>query len=474
MRFLLAVLACLFVSAALCGAILGATVWSGTVELPGGQKLDFTVELERDSGTISIPLQGAKDLPLSDVSVTEKELRFAIRAAGAAWEMHVSDDGRTATGVLRQGGEFKTTMRRHAPDEPAVKELVRPQEPKPPFPYETLEVTVENTAAKVKLAGTLVLPAREGRFPCVVLVTGSGPQDRDETLLGHKPFLVLADHLARHGIASLRYDDRGTAKSTGSFAKATSDDFASDALAAVQFLKARAEILPDRIGVVGHSEGGVVAPMCAAQSRDVAFIVLLAGTGLPGAELLPLQGKLISLAGGASVADAEKGAKLNAEIYQLVLAGKSRSELADHLRKVLLEELRADPEQKDLPAEELAKQADQAAEAQARELTSPWFRRFLALDPRDHLAKVACPVLALNGEKDLQVPPKENLSRIDATLKAAGNPDVTVVELPSLNHLFQTCTTGSPSEYGALEETFSPVALELVSTWIRKHTTTVR
>src|SRR5258706_3507588 len=263
--------------------------WTGTVELPATMKLDFSVELGKDSGTISIPLQGVKDLPLAGVSVTDKELKFSIQEAGAVWELKVSDDGKSATGVLKQGAEFKTTMKRLAPGESASKELKRPQEPKPPFPYETLEVSFENKPAGATLAGTLTLPKGSGPFPCVVMVTGSGPQDRDEALLGHRPFLGIADHLTRHGIAALRYHDRGVAKSTGTFATATSDDFAEDALAAIAFLKTRKEGDAKKLGIAGHSEGGLIAPICAAKSKDVAFIVLLAGTGISGAELLPIQ-----------------------------------------------------------------------------------------------------------------------------------------------------------------------------------------
>ncbi len=444
--------------------------WTGTVELPGGMKLDFSVELGKDSGTISIPLQGAKDLLLSGVSVTDKELKFGIASAGAAWEMKVSDDGKSATGVLKQGAEFKTTMKRLAAGESAAKELKRPQEPKAPFPYEALEVSFENKSAGATFAGTLTLPKGNGPFPCVVMVTGSGPQDRDEALLGHRPFLVIADHLTRHGIAVLRYDDRGVAKSTGKFATATSDDFADDALAAVEFLKTRKEVDAKKIGIVGHSEGGLIAPICAAKSKEVAFIVLLAGTGISGAELLPIQSKLISIATGTPAADAERQAKTSSEIFALIIAGKTEAELKAAIRAAVLEELRLEPETKDLPEAELNKKADQMVAEQAAEILNPWFKRFLALDPRENLKKVTCPVLALNGEKDLQVPPKQNLPQIEKALKDSGNKDVTTIEFPGLNHLFQNCKTGSPTEYAEIEETFAPVALEAVTNWIRKRT----
>jgi pimeloyl-ACP methyl ester carboxylesterase len=470
-RLMLAILLSLWMSPfAPAHAIEDPVVWTGVVELPDGTKLEFSVELTKDSGTITIPVQRAKDLPLSDVAVTDKELKFGIRTAGATWELKVAADGQSAEGVLKQGGEFKTTMKRLAAGAVPLKELNRPQEAKPPFPYETFEVQVENKPANVTLAGTLSVPQGKGPFPCAVMVTGSGAQNRDEALLGHRPFFVIADYLTRHGIAVLRYDDRGFAKSSGTFATATSDDFAEDALAAVEFLKSRKEVDAKKIGIVGHSEGGVIAPMCAAKSKDVAFIVLLAGTGMTGAELLPLQTKLIGMSAGVSAAEAEIQAQEAAKLYAMMLAGKSDAELKEGIRVTALRQLKVAPETKDLSEEELKKKADEIVAQQAGEVLSPWFKRFIGLDPREYLKKVSCPVLAVNGEKDLQVPPKENLANIEKTLKAAGNKDVTVIEFPGMNHLFQTCKTGSPSEYGTIEETFSPIALEAVTSWIRKRT----
>ncbi len=444
--------------------------WTGAVELPGGMKLEFSVDLKKNTGTISIPMQGVKDLALSDVAATDKELRFSIKAAGAVWELAVAPDGTTASGVLKQGGEFKTTMKRLAAGESASKELKRPQHPKPPYPYETIEVYFENKAAGATLAGTLSLPRGTGPFPCAVLVSGSGPQDRDEDLLGHKPFLVLADHLTRHGVAVLRYDDRGTAKSTGDFATSTSDDFADDALAGVEFLRTRGEIDPKRIGIIGHSEGGLIAPIVAGKSKDVSFIVLLAGTGISGAELLPIQSKLISIASGTDPAEAEVQSAESRQILAMIPAGKSREEVTAAIRAAGIRQLRVEKQTKDLPQEAIEAKADEIAAQQAEQLFNPWFKRFLAMDPRENLKNVTCPVLAVCGEKDLQVPPKDNLPHIERALKNAGNNDVTIVEFPGLNHLFQTCKTGSPSEYAEIEETFAPTALDTITGWIRKRT----
>ena len=447
--------------------------WEGSVELPGGIKLNFEVALDKDSagwgGTISIPQQAAKDLALSDVSVGET-IKFTLKVpnpgANAVWEFTPAADGKTAEGTLKQmGQEFKSTMKALAAGE-AAKGMNRPQEPNPPFPYKTEEVSIKVEKGGHSLAGVLSIPEGKGPFPGVILVSGSGPQDRDEQLLGHKPFLVLGDHLTRKGIAVLRYDDRGVGKSTGDFAAGTSDDFADDALAAVTFLAGRPEINPKQVGIIGHSEGGLIAPMVAAASPVPTFIVLLAGPGMPGADLLVLQGRLISEASGAKPEDAARNAEASRTIMQMFRDNKPDDEIRAALLKILQAELALEPTTKDKPAEERTKLANETATQQMMTMSSPWMRRFLQIDPTVALRKVKVPVLALNGEKDLQVPPKENLAGIASALKAAGNTSVTTKELPGHNHLFQTSKTGAPSEYADLEETFAPAALEAVTAWI--------
>jgi uncharacterized protein len=269
--------------------------------------------------------------------------------------------------------------------------------------------------------------------------------------MGHKPFLLLSDYLTRKGIAVLRADDRGVGKSTGKFAGGTTADFATDAEAGVAFLKTRSEVDPHKIGLVGHSEGGVIAPMVAARSPDVAFIVMLAGSGVPGDEILPEQTLLIVEASGKSQQEAEKDSAREREIVTLAEQEQDDSILEKKLR------------------EQAAGQVPEAQlEAEIKMLTSPWFRYFLTYDPATALRKVTCPVLAINGEKDLQVPPKQNLPAIRKALDEAGNKHFEVDELPGLNHLFQTAKTGAPSEYAEIEETISPVALEKIASWILK------
>jgi uncharacterized protein len=445
--------------------------WEGSVELPGGMKLDFSVALTAAGGTISIPMQGVKDLALSDVTIGESmgfTLPLGSEKANAVWSFTLTANGDLAKGTLNQmGQEFASTLKRLGAGETA-KGMNRPQEPKPPFPYASEDVTITVADGGHTLAGTLTIPAGKGPFPAVILVSGSGPQDRDEQLMGHKPFLVIADHLTRNGAAVLRYDDRGVGKSTGDFQAGTSDDFAVDALAAVTFLAKRGEVDPARVGIVGHSEGGLIAPMVAATSDVPRFIVLLAGPGMPSVDLLVLQGRLIAEAGGMSPEEAKRTSDMSASILAMVAANKPEDEVKKALREAVEAELKASPEHKDKTAEELATLTDQSMTQQWRMINSPWMKRFLAIDPREALRKVTVPVLAVNGGKDLQVPPKENLAGIAEALKEAGNAKVTTLELPGLNHLFQTSATGSPSEYATIEETFAPAALDAVTAWILK------
>jgi pimeloyl-ACP methyl ester carboxylesterase len=369
----------------------------------------------------------------------------------------------TLRGEWTQGpGTLPLTMVRGAD---AGMVLRRPQLPRPPFPYREEQVAVQSVPG-VRLAGTLTLPPGAGPHPAVLLVTGSGPQDRDETLLGHKPFLVLADYLTRRGIAVLRLDDRGTGASTGTFATSTSDDFAQDAAAAVRWLRARPEVADDRVGIVGHSEGGLIAPLVASRTPEVAFVVLLAGPGTTGAEVLVAQGALISRAGGDPEREIERTSALQRELFAAIAATADSAVLHAQLREI------ARRFQASLTPEERARPdaSDATFAAAINTLISPWYRWFLRYDPAPALRATRVPVLALNGALDMQVPADENLAAIQRALRAGGNRDATVEKLPGLNHLFQTARTGAPSEYAEIEETFSPAALQRIGDWIVRHT----
>ena len=341
----------------------------------------------------------------------------------------------------------------------------RPQEPKRPFPYVEEEVTYENRPAGVKFAGTFTRPRGTGPFAAVLLITGSGPQDRDEAVFGHRPFLVLADYLTRRGVGVLRVDDRGVGGSTGNTMEATSEELAADVLAGLEFLKKRADVNPRRIGLIGHSEGGLIAPFVAVRSPDVAFIVMMAGPGLSGEEILYRQGAALLKSTGADERKLARQRSLQERLFTVVKRETDRARAEKALREVIREESAK------LSDEEKKGMGDLAAvaEGQLDMVLSPWFRFFLMYDPRPTLMKVRCPVLAVNGEKDVQVLPRENLAAIGEALKAAGNKDYTVKELPGLNHLFQTCRTGALAEYSEIEETIAPAALEVIGDWVVKH-----
>ena len=326
-------------------------------------------------------------------------------------------------------------------------EVRRPQNPVKPYPYRAEDLQYANPGAGIKLAATLTIPPGKGPFPAVVLITGSGQQDRDESLLGHKPFLVLSDYLTRKGIAVLRSDDRGAGGSGGDFAIATTADFATDTEAAVAYLKTRPEVDPHRIGLIGHSEGGVIAPMVAARNGDIAFIVMMAGTGVPGDRIVAAQVVAGAEAAGMDHESAAKAGEQERRVLDLV----EHETDPGALRRKLGAELGLPPAQID---------------AAYRQLTSPWYRYFLTYDPAPALRKVACPVLALDGEKDTQVPAKLNLPAIRQALEDGGNRHFEVDELPGLNHLFQHAKTGAFSEYSQIEETIAPEALEKMAAWI--------
>lgn len=442
-------------------------IWQGALDV-GGIKLRLVLRVSKNpDGSLQATLdsidQGAMNLPVDSIVIENKIMRFTMKSISGSYEGTLSADGSEVIGTWTQSGQSLPLAFKRVTDVVQAPTLKRPQEPKKPYPYREEEVVFENPEAKIQLAGTLTLPNEQGPFPAVVLISGSGQQDRDETVFGHRPFLVLADYLTRQGIAVLRYDDRGFGKSTGDPTHATSADFAMDALAAVRYLQTRREIDSKKIGLIGHSEGGMIAPMVAVQAPDeIAFIVLLAGLGVTGEELLLLQQELILHALGISAEIIARNRALQQQVFAAVREQPDNLEAEKKLRALLLGELSrlSEEEQRVLGFSEAM------IEAQIKQILSPWFRYFLTYDPRPTLMQVRCPVLALNGEKDLQVPPSQNLPEIVKALEAGGNSDYAVVKLANLNHLFQTSTTGSLSEYAQIEETFAPRALRVVSDWI--------
>jgi pimeloyl-ACP methyl ester carboxylesterase len=443
--------------------------WEGKLKVTGGIELRLVLKVEKGKdgvlkAALASPDQGANNIPINAIGLKDDALSFESKIIGAKFTGKRNKDGTAFEGRFEQGGlKLPLTLKKTE----KLSQAVRPQTPKPPFPYRAEDVSYENPSGGVKLAGTLTLPPGRGPFPAVVLLTGSGAQDRDETILGHKPFLVLADDLTRRGIAVLRVDDRGVGGSTGSIKSSTSEDFAGDVLSGVAFLKGRKEIEPGKIGLIGHSEGGLIAPIAAARSKDIAFIVLMAGTGLPGAEILEAQARLILKANGASETELKGNGELQKRLIDIIVREKDEKAARVKLAAAVKDVLAAMPESE---KKALGDAAGELSEAALSQFNNAWFRYFLTYDPRPTLRAVRCPVLAINGAKDLQVPSKENLAEIDKALKAGGNRDVRMVELAGLNHLFQPCKTGSPSEYASIETTIAPEALRTIGDWIVERT----
>jgi hypothetical protein len=468
MKKIITVFFCLFLLFSASTSAQGNNIvgnWLGKL-MVSGISLRIEIQISKDSAAnykafLKSPDQVADmTFPAELVTFINDSIKIGFDALKGFYSGKVKSDT-SIDGTWSQGGkDFSLPLSRVE----KLVEIIRPQNPRKPYPYKEEEVNVINKEAGVTLAGTFTHPEIGNNFPAVILITGSGAQNRDEELLGHKPFLILSDYLTRQGIAVLRCDDRGFGKSTGNFSSATTKDFATDILACVEYLKTRSDVDKKHIGLIGHSEGGLIAPMVAVKSKDVSFIVMMAGPGICGEKILELQSKLIAKAGGETDEKINKSVTLSKKLYKIVKEEKDSSVAAVKLKKVMDEFYNSMSEdEKKLPGN-----SHENLTGQVRELLTPWFKFFLSFDPKDNLSKLRIPILALNGEKDLQVPPKENLAAIEAALKKAGNKDFMIMEFPNLNHLFQTSETGAPSEYNKIEETMAPVALFTISEWILK------
>ncbi len=432
--------------------------WDGTLQPAPNMQLRLAFHIKSGPhgtlGTFDSIDQQAMGLGISGIAHDGPQVRFDMKVLNASFQGTLDASGQTITGQWSQLGANMALVLKLRPKGEVQATLNRPQTPVKPYPYREEEVAYDSTSG-VRLAGTLTLPRGTGPFPAVVLVAGSGPNTRNEPILGHQLFLVLADHLTRHGIAVLRYDKRGTGASTGSYISATTSDFAADAGASLTYLRGRQEIDRRHVGLIGHSEGGLIAPMVAARDPNADFIVMLAGPGVDGAAVLTEQGRLITKAMGLPDSAVEEGSALRSQMIAIVRSETNHDVAAQKLRTLLAAYAKAHQ----LP--------DAVVDMQVNQVNSEWFRFFFNYDPAPTLRQVKCPVLALFGSKDLQVPPGQNLEAVRTAL--AGNRDAEIEEIPNLNHLFQTATTGSPTEYGRIEETMASVALETVTTWIQSH-----
>ena len=432
--------------------------WNGKLSLPTGS-LTICFNLQKTeqgyTSTCDSPDQGVKGIPTESTLFKDSVLTIQIPNIHASYKGKLGADNKIY-GNFTQGIPLKLDL-----EKGESAKMNRPQEPQPPFPYRSEEVTVRNERDGINLAGTLTLPEKGTKFPAVVMVTGSGAQNRDEEIMGHKPFFVIADYLTRNGIAVLRCDDRGTAASQGTHATATNEDFATDTEAMVNYLRSRKEINAKKIGIIGHSAGGIIAFIVAKKDPSIAFVVSLAGAGVRGDSLMLKQVELISKSQGMPDA-VWQGMKPSIRNRYAIL------QQTDKTPEELQKELYADVTKTMSPEQLKDLNTIQQLSAQISSMTSPWYLHFMRYDPAQDLKKLKCPVLALNGEKDIQVDAAMNLTAIQERITGNGNKNVTVKAYPKLNHLFQTCEKGTLAEYGQLEETINPEVLKDIIEWIRK------
>jgi hypothetical protein len=446
-KFNIAVLLAFFVVQTANAQIEG--YWKGKLSL-GPQQLEMAFDIKATengySATLDVPAQGAFDMPVDETVFQDNRLQMTMSAMGASY-----------SGALKEGiieGEFSQrgmTFPLNLEKGEKEAQKARPQDPQPPFDYRVEDVKFTNEKDGIELAGTLTLPKQSGKHPAVVLVSGSGQQNRDEELMNHRPFWVIADYLTKQGIAVLRYDDRGMGESGGTFGGATSLDFSNDAEAAFDYLRNRKEIDPSRIGILGHSEGGIINFMVAARRPEVAFLVSLAGPAVNGIEVLKEQQKAILRASGMTEEAVQFSSNANAQMFDIIEASSNREE-ADTLLRQLVKGWGYN--------EELTEQT-------VGELVSPWMYYFLKYDPTEAIIKVKCPALLLNGSKDLQVLASQNFPAYEKIIAEHGKTNLILREMPDLNHLFQHCETGSPNEYVTIDETISPEVLEAIVEFVK-------
>lgn len=437
--------------------------WHGVLNVGTEIRIVFNLSLNEDlswNATLDSPDQGAMDIPLGEVSLTGDSIRIEAPIVNGYYIGEFASQS-IIKGEWHQSGR-SIALELEKKEEAIV--LNRPQEPQPPFPYTEEEVTFKNSDQGITLGGTLTLPEGHGSFPAAVLVTGSGSQNRDEEMFGHKPFKLIADYLTRNGIAVLRYDDRGVGASGGNAAGSTTGDLAGDARAAIDYLLKRSDIKPSKIGIIGHSEGGMIAFILASSHKDLAYIVSLAGPGVDGRTILLDQSEHIASLSGAGDAILEDNRTVMSGVYDIMIKNESyeiwEEETIKFTSEFYSERLIGNYSETEI------EQGKENLLASIPEPAYAWMRYFVMFDPTPLFGNISCPVLALNGEKDCQVLPEQNISAIKKGLKSAGNNDSKTMILPGLNHLFQNCETGLLNEYGIIEETFDQKTLEIMWEWI--------
>ncbi len=446
-------------------------VWEGNFLLPG-TTLKIQLHIQRDSvqnlrTTMTVPAQAISGMPLKKTVVDKDSVLFVIPPpVQARYKARLQGDSLTGKWV-QNGQSFPLTVKRKVV-------LKRPQNPQKPYPYTEEEVVYTNPNDSIHYGATLTKPTGKGRFPVVILLTGSGQEDRDETLFGHKPFLIIADYLTRRGIAVLRIDDRGVGKTTGNVAQATTQDFAYDGLQAVRYMKSRADIDAKKIGLIGHSEGGMIASLMAAQNKDITCIVSLAGPGVSGKEVSISQTEISLKRTQLPAETIRKRMELHSKILDCVLLEPNKQKAAKAafgIYKTWVKQYSQDTtllRSVGISPENVEKITGEEAVFQAYgKLYSPWMRYFLKYDPTTVIPQVKCPTLALNGSKDTQVLADLNLNGFKRIARTS-NLSIETHVFPGLNHFFQHAQTGYIEEVESIEETFAPEVLEFMYVWLQK------
>ena len=437
--------------------------WLGKLHVQNFEmRLVFNISVDANgvlTSTMDSPDQGANGIKMGKLEFKSGKLKINAPAILAYYEGTLVSKDSMNGNWFQSGQSFELPLKKQR-EEFSIR---RPQEPMPPFNYKIEEVKFKNEKANHTLAGTLTIPESEGPFPAVILISGSGAQNRNEEIFGHKPFFVIADYLTKRGIAVLRYDDQGVGASGGSQMNTTSEDFSFDAEAAFKFLKSDSRINLDAIGFAGHSEGGLIAPMVISRNPEVGFFISLAGPALIGSEILLLQSKALGIANGGTTEIIQKELDQNKALFEILSSENNNVKAKEQMKATILASLKND----DKSQEEIEKEV-KAFDQGFPLVVINWMRYYVKTDPADFLYKIKCPVLVLNGDKDLQVVSKENLKAYEVIFKDTGLNDFKLVALKNHNHLFQNCNTGLPSEYSKIEQSFSPEALEIMALWIEE------
>ena len=455
--------------------------WEGALQIQGNG-LPIIFHISKDSAdkyvaTFDSPAQKFYNNPCSDVILNQDSVILIMPVIKGKYAGKLSKDNMQVTGNFYQGSNYLPLNLKRSSGIAVIKKINRPQTPLPPFSYKSEDVEYDNANKSIHFGATFTVPLPQPNtdnikapvYPTVLLITGSGPQDRDENIFEHKPFAVIADYLTRQGIAVLRIDDRGRGKTSGSFATSTTFDFAQDVEAGINYLKSRPDVDTFNIGLIGHSEGGMIAPMVASRRKDVSFIILLAGPGVNVLDMMEQQSADVMASNGNLKTDIDLYRPLYRNLITAIINAKDTATASKKAIAVFKKWQKGQSTAtiKNTTGVEAEKDIPVFTSAFVKQLNSPWFANFIKMNPQNYLTKTNCPVLALNGEKDIQVAAKSNLAGIKTALKKNKNTHFTVMEMPGLNHLFQHCKKCSSDEYGELEETFDITTLKIILDWIK-------